>query len=204
MNYEITNQFPNEIIYEEKGPFISLYQPTHRSYPDNKQDTIVFSNLLRVIENSFNGNNKDIADSMLKPLYKLEKDLSFWNNTLDGIAVLASKNKCVIYNLQSPVKEFVSLADSFHIKPLIMAFQSLDSYQVLGLSRNNFSIYKGNRYGFSEIELAPDVPRKLEDVLGEDLTEPYLSHGSYGGTGGSAMYHGHADNKFEIDKDTEK
>ncbi|MDD3972515.1 MAG: hypothetical protein PHY13_05410 [Clostridia bacterium] len=204
MKYEITNHFPNEIIYEEEGPFVSLYQPTHRSFPENKQDTIVFGNLLRVIENSFNMYNKDLAESILKPLYKLEKDLSFWNNTLDGIAVLASKNKCVIYNLQSPVKEFVSLADSFHIKPLIMAFQSLDSYQVLGLSRNNFSIYQGNRYGFLEIELAQDVPRKLEDVLGKDLTEPYLSHGSYGGTGGSAMYHGHADNKFEIDKDTEK
>ena len=54
MKYEITNHFPNEIIYEEEGPLVSLYQPTHRSFPENKQDNIVFGNLLRVIENSFN------------------------------------------------------------------------------------------------------------------------------------------------------
>lgn len=205
MAYEIAYQFPNEIMYREEGPFVSLYQPTHRHFPENKQDPIVFKNLLRVIEQSLGKKyEKDLIGSIMKPFYELEEDTNFWNTTAHGIAVLASRDKCVLYNLQSPVKEFATVADSFHIKPLIKAFQSLESYQLLGLSRTGFSLYQGNRYGFSEIVLPQDTPRTQDEVLGKQLTDPYLSHGSYGGAGGHPMYHGHGDVKQEIDNDTEK
>ncbi|HCJ94776.1 MAG TPA: hypothetical protein DHV69_06140, partial [Sphaerochaeta sp.] len=185
MAYEIAYQFPNEIMYQEEGPFVSLYQPTHRHFPENKQDPIVFKNLLRVIEQSLGKKyEKDLIGSIMKPFFELEEDTNFWNTTADGLAVLASRNKCVLYNLQIPVKEFATVAESFHIKPLIKAFQSLESYQLLGLSRTGFTLYQGNRYGFTEIVLPPDTPRTQEEVLGKQLTDPYLSHGSYGGAGG--------------------
>lgn len=205
MAYEIAYQFPNEIIYQEEGPLISLYQPTHRRFPENKKDPIVFKNLLRDIENSLSQKyEKEFISSILQPLQELEQDTNFWNNTSDGIAVLASKDTCIVYNLQSPVQEFAAVANSFHIKPLIKAFQSIENYHLLGLSRDKFTLYQGNRYGFSEVALPPDTPRTLEEVLGKQLTDPYLSHGSYGGTGSQPMYHGHGDVKQEIDNDTEK
>ncbi len=205
MAYEIAYQFPHEIIYQEEGPLISLYQPTHRHFPQNKQDPIVFKNLLREIQHSlYKKYEKDFVESIMKPLYELEEDTNFWNNTADGLALLASQNKCIVYNLQIPVKEFANVAESFHIKPLIKAFQSLESYQLLGLSRNDFTLYQGNRYGFSEITFPSGTLRTLDDVLGKELTDPYLSHGSYGGAGGHPMYHGHGDVKQEIDNDTEK
>ncbi|MFC2159988.1 hypothetical protein ACFLQS_04665 [Actinomycetota bacterium] len=52
MMYEIVREFPNGIFFEESNPCISLYQPTHRFSPENKQDPIVFKNLIREIENS--------------------------------------------------------------------------------------------------------------------------------------------------------
>jgi len=205
MAYEIAYHFPNEIIYQEKGPFVSLYQPTHRHFPENKKDSIVFKNLLREIENSLSQKyEKDLIGPFMKPFYEIEKDEHLWNTTSDGIAVLASQNKCILYNLQGSVEEFATVANSFHIKPLIKAFQSMESYQLLGLSRNNFTLYQGNRYGFSEIVLSPDTPRALEEVLGKQLTDPYLAHGSYKGTGDHAVYHGQSDVKQEIHNDTEK
>jgi hypothetical protein len=45
--YEIVKDFPDAIIFEEEGPFISLYQPTHRHSPGSKQDPIVFKNLIQ-------------------------------------------------------------------------------------------------------------------------------------------------------------
>jgi hypothetical protein len=204
MAYEIASRFPNDIIYQEEGPLISLYQPTHRQFPENKQDSIVFKNLLRAIENSLAKKyEKDLAISIMQPFYELEKDETFWNNTSDGIAVLASKNKCIVYNLQGKVKEFTTVANSFHIKPLINAFQSMENYQLLGLSRNNFTLYQGNKYGFSEIGLPLDTPRTLEEVLGDQVTDSYLAKASYGGTGGHTV-HGHGGAKPEMDNDTEK
>lgn len=205
MLYEIVHQFPNAMIFEEGGPLISLYQPTHRHFPENKQDTIVFKNLLREIENELKQHDeKEMINSIMKPFYELEHDRNFWNSTSDGIAILANRNKCIIYKLQIPTKEFTSVGNRFHIMPLVQAFQSMESYQLLGLSRTNFSLYQGNKYGFSEIVIDLDIPRTLEQVLGKELTDSYLTQGSFGGTGGPAIYHGQGDKKSEIDKDTEK
>lgn len=205
MTYELAKHFPHEIIFQTEGPMITLYQPTHRRFPENKQDPIVYKNLLRDIENTLSAKyEKDMIETIMLPFYELEDDAEFWNNTLDGIAVLGNQTQCVIYNLQETFNEFATVANSFHIKPLIKAFQSLENYQLLGLSRNSFTLYQGNRNRISEITLSSDTPTSLEDVLGEQKTESYLSHGSYGGASGNAMYHGHGDTKQETDIDTEK
>jgi len=205
MLYEIAHRFPQDMIFKEDGPLITLYQPTHRSFPDNKQDPIVFKNLLRVIENSLKQiPDVDSIDSIMKPFYELNDDTIFWNNASNGIAVFASQNKCIVYNLHNPVKEFAVVANNFHIKPLIKAFQSIENYQLLGLSRENFSLYQGNRLGFEEIAINQDTPRTMEQVLGKQLSDASLSYGSYAGAGGPAMYYGQDGVKQEINKDTEK
>ncbi|MBK5254277.1 MAG: hypothetical protein JJE03_07480 [Peptostreptococcaceae bacterium] len=205
MLYEIKDQFSIDMISDEEGPHISLYQPTHSHYPENKQDSIVFKNLLREIENSLKQKNEpSFIDSIMEPFYKLEKDSNFWNNTFDGIAILANQNKCIIYKLTGTIKEFAVVNKRFHIKPLIKAFQSVGNYQLLLLSKNDFSIYQGNRYGFSEIEIDSDIPRTLEAVLGKQLTDPSVTQGSFAGVGRPGAFYGLGDNKVEGDKDTEK
>ena len=52
MTYEIVTQFPDPMLFSEGEIYISLYQPTHRSFPLNKQDPIVFKNLLKELEAS--------------------------------------------------------------------------------------------------------------------------------------------------------
>ncbi len=36
MLYEIKDQFSIDMISDEEGPHISLYQPTHRHFQENK------------------------------------------------------------------------------------------------------------------------------------------------------------------------
>lgn len=202
--YKIVNDFPHEILEAQEAPFISLYQPTHRHRPENKQDLIRFKNLIQNIENSLKQKypKKEIK-SIMEPFYALAEDRIFWNHTYDGLAILSAEGECIIYNLQRPVKELAVVADSFHIKPLIRIFQSADRYHVLGLNRNEFTLYEGNRYGFEEVDLDPDIPRTAKEVLGEDYTESYVTTGTYGGTG-SGIFHGHGSRREEINKDIEK
>lgn len=205
MSLRITSHFPNEILNETKAPFISLYQPTHRHKPDNKQDIIRFKNLIKEIENSLgNSYSGKQIDTILEPFYALAEDIAFWNHTLDGLAVLATKDRGVIYKLQRPVKELAVVADSFHIKPLIRIFQSADRYQLLGLNRNEFTLYEGNRYGFAEIEMEPGTPNTIEEVLGKDYIDKYLTSGTYAGAEGVGAFHGHGGRKDEIDKSTRR
>ena len=205
MMYEIVKEFPNDIIFEKVDPCISLYQPTHRYSPENKQDPIMFKDLIREIENSLKQKyQKNDLNSAMKPFYQIEEEKGFWNNTLDGLAIFANPNKCIVYKLHRPVQELIVVADSFHIKPLVRVFQSVDKYHLLGLSTNDFTLYEGNRDGFEEIEVDPEAHRTMEEVLGKQHTDSFLTHGSYGDTGGPAMYHGHGGKKDEIEKDIEK
>jgi len=205
MMYEIAKDFPNEIFSTMETPCISLYQPTHRYSPENKQDPIVFKNLLRDIESSLKLNYAEIdIHSIMKPFYQLTEEKNFWNHTLDGLAIFATLHKCIVYRLNRPVQEQAIIADSLYIKPLIRIFQSADNYQLLGVSRSEFALYEGNRDGLEEMEMDQGTPRTIEEVLGAQLTDSYLTFGSYGSGDGTPMYHGHGGKQDEIDKDTEK
>lgn len=203
--YEIIKEFPNEIIFEQKGACVSLYQPTHRSRPENMQDPIRFKNLIQKIENSL---GKDHSEEEIKKIMKSFKDIAedkiFWNNVSDGLAILANKEKCVVYKLNREVDEFAVVADSFHIKPLIRNFQSSDRYHVLGITREDFNLYEGNRYGIEMIKMDDDIPKTLEEVLGDQYTEPHLTSAAYGGPGGTPMFHGQGGRKEEVEIDTER
>ena len=205
MTYQIVNEFPHDILFEEDAPFISLYLPTNRISPAKKQDPIVYKNLLKTVEASLaqKYSAKDI-EPLMSPLYLIEEDNALWNNTLNGLAILCSAKQCVVYRLHDTVEPLAIVADSFHTKPLIKAFQSIDQYQLLGLNSNEFDLFQGNQNGIEKILLEPGTPRDIEAVLGNQLTESYLTQGSFNGVGRSPMYHGHGGSKPEIDKDTEK
>lgn len=199
MLYEVINDFPNELINLEKGPFISIYQPTHRMKPESTQDAIRFKNLVQKIEKSLKEDYKDAnIDAILKPLNQIAEDNLFWNNSKQGLGVLANEDKCFVYRLPQEVEEIAVVGDSFHIKPLIRVYQSADRYFVLALNRTSFKLYEGDRYGFEEVNIPAGTPITLKEVLGDQYTEPSLA------TGRGGVMHGLGSKNEEVDKDTEK
>ena len=205
MLYQIVRKFPDNILFEQKGPFISLYLPTNRHAPENRQDPIVYKNLLKTIEALLTHMyaSKDVSESM-SVLHQIGEDKVLWNNTLNGLAILSSPNRCVVYKLYDAVEPLAIVANSFHTKPLIKAYQSIGQYLLLGLNSNEFDLFQGNQNGIEKLQLEPGTPRDIEAVLGNQLTESYLTQGSFNGVGHSPIYHGHGGAKPEIDKDTEK
>lgn len=202
--YKIVKDFPNELFKTEAEVFISLYQPTHRHGPEKQQDPIRFKNLIREIGESLNEKyDKKQVEDLLKPFEALAADNEFWQHTTDGMAVFATDSKCFVYRLQRPVEELAIVADSFHIKPLIRIFQSADRYHLLGINRNEFALFEGDRYGFEKVELDSEIPQTAKEILGEEYTEAYITAGGIG-AGGSVMFHGHGSKKDEVDKDTDR
>lgn len=188
-------------------PCLSLYQPTHRHHPDNRQDPIRFGNLVKELEESLlQRSSKSEARTLLEPFQALADDRGFWNHTLDGLAVLGAKGFFRTYKLQRPVAELAVVADSFHTKPLVRILQSADRYQVLGVNRQEIKLFEGNRDALDEIEPANGVPRTITEALGDELTDPHRTVASYGGVGGesSAMHHGHGGKESEVDIDAER
>ena len=202
------HDYAKSVLSGHEPPCLSLYQPTHRHHPENRQDSIRFGNLLKSMEQSLRQAYPD-ADVRrhLEPFRALAANTEFWNHTGDGLAAFGATGFFRVYNLRTPVRELAVVADSFHTKPLARIAQTADRYQVLGLNRHEAKLFEGNRYGLDEIELAVGVPRTITEALGDQLTEPHQTVASYGmgaAGAGSAMHHGHGSKKDEVDLDAER
>jgi hypothetical protein len=202
---------------QNAGPYVSLYQPTHRQHPDNKQDPILFGNLVKEVEDSLGReHSKETINEIMAPFHALAADSDFWNHTPDGIAVFGGKGFFRVKHLQRQVAPLAVVADSFHIKPLLRILQSADRFQVLGVNRQEVRLFEGNRDGFDEIALAAGVPAKASDVLGDDLSEPVTRVHSFGaspsatagrgsdGTKTGGIRYGHGAKSDVIDQQTER
>ncbi len=196
-----------ELLEPHPAPCLSLYQATHRRHPENRQDPIRFRNLVKELEASLlQVHPTSKARLLLKPFEALADDRDFWNHTLDGLVVLSAPDLFRVFRLPRSVTELVVVADSFHLKPLWQFLQSVDRYQVLGLSLDRIRLFEGDRDALDEVELAAGVPRSITEALGSELSEPHQTVASYGGAGGAsnAMHHGHGGKADEVDLDTDK
>lgn len=160
--HTLDKDFAEGIMDRCNPPCLSLYQPTHRQHPENRQDPIRFRNLVKVLEESLLQQfPKDEIRPLLEPFLALADDRNFWNHTPDGLAVLGAKGIFRVYKLQRSVAELAIVADSFHTKPLMRVLQSADRFHVLGVSRDAIKLYEGNRDTLSEVEPAPGIPRTI-------------------------------------------
>lgn len=203
----VSEKLIHDLLLAESAPCLSLYMPTYRNHPDNRQDPIRFKNLLKEMEESLRKKySADETRTVLAPLEKISSDDAFWNTSLDGLAVFSSPDFVKVVNLPIAVKSLAIVADSFHTKPLRKYLQSTDRYHLLGLSLDEFTLYEGNRHSLQQIQLSDDIPNTLEDALGKELTDEHHTVASYGGAAGesTAMHHGHGGKKDQVDLDAER
>jgi len=203
----LTIESLTEIMPSSESPCLSLYQPTHRHRPENQQDPIRFRNLVRELEASLRQKYPAVETQLLlKPFEALAHDADFWNHTLDGLAVLGAPDLFQVFRLQRTVAELAIVAGTFHTKPLRRFLQSVDRYQILGLSLRQIQLFEGNRDALDEIDPAPGVPRTITDALGGELSESNLTVASYGGVGQGTtpMRHGDGGKQDQQEADTER
>ena len=176
-----------------KGPCLSLYQPTHRSHPDNQQDPIRFRHLVQALEKSLRQQHPaDAVKSLIEPFEALAEDQDFWNHTLDGLAVLSAPKLFRVFLLQrqtATLAELAVVSDSFHTKPLRRWLQSTGRYQVLALSLHKVQLYEGDRNALDVVSLAPGVLQAMSAELGGENAEPHTTASSFQVIGDEAVRH---------------
>ena len=203
----LTQELIHELVSVTETPCISLYMPTHRSHPENTQDTIRYKNLVKQAKISLLEKYPAAEiHKLLEPFETLVDDHEFWNHSSDGLGILCSTERFEVIGLQIPVEELVIVADDFHTKPLRHSLQTADRYQVLALTMDAIHLFEGNQHSLVEVKLPEDFPKTIEEALGEELTEKLSTVASYGGVGGDSvnMHHGQGGKKDEVDSDTER
>lgn len=188
-------------------PNISLYQPTHRFAPDNRQDTIRYGNLLTKLDQSLSSHyDEHKRKKLLQPFRELAENRDFWNHTLDGIIVLGTADFFEAYTVPRTMPELAIVADSFHLKPLRKFLQSTDNYQILSLTLDEIALYQASRSSLQKIDPGPDVPTSIDEALGRDIeSEGEFMHALSVSRGGTvSLMHGHGGGKDERAIDQER
>jgi hypothetical protein len=161
--YAISTDALNGLGVLTQAPCLSLYQPTHRSQPDNAQDVVEFRRGIQVLSEALKDTDEaHDAKTLLIPFYQLADDADFWDDTLDGLAVFASPLGFRVFVLPQSVAAQTTVASEFHTSPLRRFLQSVDRYQVLCLSHDQARLFEGNRDALEEVVLGPEVPANAE------------------------------------------
>ncbi len=191
-----------ELLADRDPPFLSLYQPTHRAYPENQQDPIRFRNLVKTLDESLKQSDPGHhLRHLTDPFHKLSEDSFFWKNGRDGLAVFGGKSFFRVFKLQRPVCELAVVAPTFHTKPLVPILQTADRYQVLALTRKAFRLFEGNRDVLDEVHISPEVSRSVAEAVREQPGEKHQGAISKGS--GTSVHFGARARKDEIDIDVE-
>jgi hypothetical protein len=182
------------LIEKPEGWCVSIYMPTHRAFPETKQDPIRFKNLLREAEERLKATGYRSPDvkRLLKPASVLIRDALFWQYQADGLATFISSDLFYHYRLPLKFDELLIVTDRFHIKPLLPLFSNDGRFFVLALSQNDVRLFHCTRYSANEVDLE-GVPRSLSEALKYDNPEKQLQfHTRAPAAGGerAAMFHG--------------
>lgn len=204
----LTKELIKELLAADQAPCLSVYMPTHRTHPENLQDTILFKNLVRQMKESLlQKYSADVVEKHLEPFERLADDDDTWNHTFQGLAIFSATGLFKVVGVHKSFEELALVADSFHTKPLWHYLQSLDNFHVLGLTLHDVQLFEGNRHTLTEVKLSADTPQTITEALGDELTDKHTTVASYGGSAGgegTAMHHGHGGKKDEMDNDTER
>jgi two-component sensor histidine kinase len=75
----LTLKSVQELLAESEPPCMSLYMATHKTHPENLQDTIRFQNLVKQLEESLLLQSSSTAvKKLLEPFEALYQNSEFW------------------------------------------------------------------------------------------------------------------------------
>ena len=176
----LSAEYFQELLADQTPPCISLYMPTLPARPPAAEHLRRFDNLLgqasQQLKTVFSQHD---TLSLLSRFHDLRGDDIFWSQPAASIAIFGSPTVFQAHKLQRPVSEFVEVADSFHLKPLIRAHQFTGRFEVLCLTQRNVRILQGNQDKLEPVELR-NVPRSVQEALGEGVDQRAVSDSSTG------------------------
>lgn len=185
-------------LNQDPGLKVSLSLPTHRTQPDNKQDPIVFKNLIAQTEKKLLETlNQAEADVYLDKLEEIQTDRELFNTTLEGLLIYVTKNNLETVKIPQPLKESVVVDKILNLMPLMAYHDKYQQVHAIDIRKDSYGYYLIDQYGKEKIELDHIIDEftNLYDDFDADSTLNFSSTGSW---------HGHRSSGEEIDMDRVK
>ncbi|MBC9914577.1 hypothetical protein [Chitinophaga varians] len=142
-------------------PAVTILVSTHRTFPDNKQDSIHLKNLITQVEKElYEQFDKRIVWPVLDKIKETEKSINHDYN-LDTLVIFASADFLQVKRLPIATTDRYVIGDRFEIRPLLKAIQQSEHYYILTVSRQKIRLLEA----FND--------KIVHEVTNEDF--PYLN-----------------------------
>lgn len=173
---------------EKSNPCVTISLNTHRTRPDNVQDTINLKGLLREAEkrviNEFG--KRDVAP-LLEKIATIQDEIDV-NFNLDSLHIFLSNDTKEYVRSPWPASfNRVNISESFAIRPLIKQMNRTESYLIMLLSQKTVNLYeaandgiiqeiKNEDFPFTDNVPAIFFPQKLDDAkYADDLVKNFYN-----------------------------
>lgn len=191
-----------DILNNESGHFLSLYQNTVRQGEDKMLAPIQFKNQIKAVTRDLQDHfDKDDAKSVLTQLSEIQEDTNFWTHQGEGLALFARGNKVITITLNEDVSNITVVQKTPHILPLLEANQHVEDHYILDLRRDSFKVYESTITQTNEVVI-DGVAAHFSELF-DDL-DSNVTVSASNVSGGNATFHGYADSQEEQEKDHEK
>ena len=164
----------HEIQSDNSYPCVSILLETHRTFPDNKTDSIRLKNLVNdAKERLKNEFRESEVSGIIDGIDEIVSDIDY-NYLLNGMAIFVSKNTRKRIDLPFKVDDRVVINKTFATKDLVYIYNRSPRYIALLLSEQPTRLFKGYRDSLVEVENSrfpktyegPGVTEELPDGKG--------------------------------------
>lgn len=147
------NQQDVRLLQQVTGhPCLTITLPTHRTAPENQQDSLRLKNLVKEATNRLVSEfGKREVEALLKRLDNLTGAIDF-RFMLDGLALFVNQDFARAFRLPFQIKEKVVIGETFFTRDLVYALNQSTRYWVLVLSEKPTRLYEGFNHDLTEIE----------------------------------------------------
>src|SRR5680860_448975 len=170
-------------------PRISIYIPTHRTFPEAEQDPIRLSNALKEAEKQLAEADVRSAGDLLAAAKQRIAEHKFWRYQDRGLAVLIEDGETHWLKLPKDVAELTVVANRYHVRPLIDIFSDAGLYHLLAATRDSVRFFTGGEQDFEETKVE-ELPSGLDEIKGRtDFEDQAGYHARSRGSSNSPKYH---------------
>lgn len=126
----------DQLNIAQANPAISIFVPTHRTFPDNQQDAIALKNAMKELETRLSENyDKREAQSLVQQIEQKLADHNH-NYNLDTLAIFATAEDTQILNFPFKVKPRIILDQHFATRDILRELNNSVHYYLVVVSRN--------------------------------------------------------------------
>jgi len=146
----MSKQVFDQVRSFKQYPCVTIILPTHRTSPDNKQDTIVLKNQITEVHNR-------LAEEFAKrDLTTFQKNLDRiseidMNHNKEGLVIFINEDIFTYARLLFKPEERVIIDDTFATRDLIRAAHKAENYYVLALGRDKVHLFEGMLENMEEV-----------------------------------------------------